>query len=99
MQIVFDYYRDHIPAIFNTPLQRETAEAAVKIMVLTEMSPFEKRKTARDMAEILRKKVSIVTDRVNYDYIKDAVLDVLVAHQMYIIKETDAYFIYNQDEG
>lgn len=99
-RIVFDYYKNHIPAIFNTPLQREIAEAAVKIMVLTEMSPLEKRKTARDMAEILLKKVSIATDRVNYDYIKEAVLDVLVAHQMYIIKETDTYFIdISQDEG
>lgn len=92
VRVVYDYYRDNIGGILNRPEQREAALAAIKILVLTEISPFEKRKTAKELAEILLKKISTLTSQINYEFIKDGVLEPLAAHQMYINKEGDAYY-------
>jgi len=100
VRTVYDYYRSNIDSIFNNPLQRETALSAIKVMILTELSPLEKRKTAKDIAEILLKKISTLTEGINYDYIKNGILEPLVAHQMYIMKEDDRYFVdASVDEG
>jgi len=99
-RIAYDYYRNNLSSLFNNPTQQEIAKAVIKILILTEVSPLEKRKTAKDIAEILLKKISILTDKVNYDYIKNGILEPLVAHQMYIMKEGETYFIdISQDEG
>ncbi len=100
VRVAYDYYKNNLSLIFNNPLQREVALEVIKILILTELSPHEKRKTAKDMTEILLKKISTVTDRINYDYIKNGILEPLVAHQMYIMKDGETYFIdIAQDEG
>ncbi len=99
-RIAYDYYKNNISSIFSNPLQRDIAMAVIKILILTELSPLEKRKTARDMAEILLKKISTVTDRINYEYMKNGILEPLVAHHMYIMKDGETYLIdIAQDEG
>ncbi|MBI5409817.1 MAG: hypothetical protein HZA14_10670 [Nitrospirae bacterium] len=92
VRVVYDYYRDNIGGILDRPEQREAALAAIKILILTEISPFEKRKTAKELAEILLKKISTLTSQINYEFIKDGVLEPLASHQMYINKEGDAYY-------
>jgi len=92
-RIVYDYYRMHIDEIFSRQGQKESALSAIKVMILTEISPLEKKKTFRDIAEILLKKISTITSDINYQFIKDSVLEPLVSHQMYIIREGDYYFI------
>ena len=100
VRVVYDYYRRHIDGIFAQALQREIALSVIKILVLTEISPFEKKKTAKDIAEILLKKISTITSKINYDYIKNGILDPLVSHQMYIRREGESYFIdTGVDEG
>lgn len=99
-RVVYDYYRNNLSSIFNNPSQRAIAESVIKLLILTELSPLEKRKTAKDIAEMLLKKISTVTDSINYDFIKNGILEPLVAHQMYITKEGESYFIdISQDEG
>lgn len=98
-RVVYEYYRNNLSSIFNNTMQREIASAVIKILILTELSPLEKRKTVRDIAEILLKKISTITDKINYDYIEN-ILKSLVAHQMFIMNEGDSYFIdISQDEG
>lgn len=100
VRIVFDYYKRHIDEILTQPLQKEIGLAVVKILVLTEISPFEKKKTAKQIAEILLKKISTITSKVNYDYIKNGILEPLAAHQMYIKREGEAYTLDTAvDEG
>ncbi|MFN3740403.1 MAG: DUF6079 family protein [Thermodesulfovibrionales bacterium] len=100
VRVVYEYYRNNLPSIFKNPVQREIAEAVIKLLILTELSPLEKRKTAKDIAEILLKKISTIRDSINYDYIRNGILEPLVAVQMYIMKEGDAYFVdVSQDEG
>jgi hypothetical protein len=100
VRVVYDYYKDNIGGILDQPVQREAGLAAIKILILTEISPFEKRKTANELAEILLKKISTLTSRINYEFIKDGVLEPLASHQMYINKEGDAYYVDPRvDEG
>lgn len=99
VRMAYEYYRNNLPSIFNNPMQIKVAEAVIKILILTELSHIEKRKTAKDIAEILLRKISTVKDSINYDYIRN-ILENLVAHQMYIMKEGETYFIdISQDEG
>lgn len=100
VRVVYDYYKRHIDEILAQPLQKEIGLSVIKILILTEISPFEKKKTAKEIAEILLKKISDITSKINYDYIKKAVLEPLVARQMYIKKDGEAYIIDTAvDEG
>ncbi|MEW6416888.1 MAG: DUF6079 family protein [Nitrospirota bacterium] len=100
VRVVYDYYRTHIDEILSNANQKEIALSAIKVMILTEISPLEKRKTHKDITEILLKKISTITSGINYEFIKDGVLEPLVAHQMYIIKEGDLFYIDPRvDEG
>ncbi len=99
-RVIYDYYRRQIGQILAQPGQERIALAAIKIMALTEISPFEKRKNAREIAELLLKKISTITKEINYDYIKNAILNPLVAHQMYVNREGENYFLDTTvDEG
>jgi hypothetical protein len=99
-RVIYDYYRGNIGMILSQPVQQETALAVIKLLALTEISPFEKRKNAKEIAELLLKKVSTLTSQINYDYIKSGILDPLVAHQMYVNREGEHYFLDTTvDEG
>lgn len=99
-RVVYDYYRAHIDELFTGAEQKDIALSAIKILILTEISPLEKRKTSKDMAEILLKKISTLKADINYRFVKEGVLDPLVSHQMYIIKEGEQYYIDPKvDEG
>ena len=93
VRVAYDYYKTHIDKVFQKELQRETALSAIKIMVLSELSPLERRKTAKELAEMLLKKISLITESINYDYIRSGVLEPLVSHQMYVQKDGDRYYI------
>ena len=100
VRVVYDYYKSHVGEIMPQTSQKETALSAIKILILSEVSPFEKRKTAGEIAEILLKKISTLTSQINYEFIKEGVLDPLASHQMYINKEGDRYYIDPRvDEG
>ena len=99
-RVVYDYYKDHIEEILPQSSQREAGLSTIKILILSEISPFEKRKTAKDMAEILLKKISTLTTQINYEFIKKGVLEPLVSHQMYINRDEEVYYIDPRvDEG
>jgi len=99
-RVVYDYYKTHINEIFAKETTSETAKSIIKILILTEITPLEKRKTAREIAELSLKKISTFTSQINYDFILNAILDPLVSHQMYIRKESDTYFVdASIDEG
>lgn len=99
-RVVFDYYKTHINEIFNREKAAETAKNIIKILILTEITPLEKRKTAKEIAELSLKKISTFSSQINYEFISKAILEPLVSHQMYIRKESDVYFIdASVDEG
>ncbi|MGD1076076.1 MAG: DUF6079 family protein, partial [Thermodesulfovibrionales bacterium] len=99
-RVVFMYYKEHIEEILPHPAMQEAGLAAIKILILTEISLLEKRKTAKDIAEILLKRKSTISDDINYQFIQEGVLDPLSSHQMFIKKDGDVYYIDPKvDEG
>ena len=98
--VVFDYYKKHIRAILPRPDLQSAGLAAIKVLILTEISLTEKRKKAVDIAEMLGKQMGTISPLVNYEMIQELVLDPIVAHQMFIKKEGFEYFIDPKiDEG
>lgn len=99
-RVVYDYYKTHIEEIFSNDPQKDIALDVIKILVLTEISPLEKKKTAKDIAEILLKKISTIKSDINYQYLREGILEPLVSHQMYILREGEQYYIDPKlDEG
>lgn len=99
-RVVLDYYKAHINEIFTKQSVADTAINIIKLMILTELTPLEKRKTAKEIAELALNKISTLTSQINYDFIENGILAPLVSHQMYIRKEQDIYYIdASIDEG
>ncbi|MFH1727835.1 MAG: DUF6079 family protein [Pseudomonadota bacterium] len=92
-RIAYDYYKSHITEIFEDKKAQDLALDIIRIMILTEISPFEKRKNAGEIAEMLLKRISRLSDNINYEYIKEGVLDKLISQKMYISLEEKRYFV------
>jgi len=98
--VVYDYYKRHIRDILQKPAHQAAGLAAIKVLILTEISPTEKRKKADDIAEILGKQMSTLSPLINYQMIQELVLDPIASHQMFVKKEGFEYFIDPKiDEG
>lgn len=94
-RVVYDYYKLHIKeAIAGNARLQESALSAIKVLILTEISAIEKRKTASEIGEMLLKKISShAGESANYSYM-ESILDQLVAHGMFIKKGNDGtYYI------
>lgn len=91
--IVYNYYKVHIKEILPKDSNCAIGLSAIKLLILTEISPLEKRKTSNEIAEILLKKISTLTSQINYEFIKYGVLEPLANHKMYIEKDGEIYYI------
>lgn len=91
--IVYDYYKSHMNEILLNESNLQVALATIKLLILTEISPFEKRKSVNDISEILLKKISTLTSEINYEFINEAVLTPIVNHKMYIEKRNELFSI------
>ncbi|MEK7812971.1 MAG: DUF6079 family protein [Candidatus Desantisbacteria bacterium] len=85
--IAFSYFQREIPELFKKELDRNIALNLVKLLILTELSPLEKRHTVRELANMLVKKVTDLESGLNYDYIREAILDRLLLESAYIKSE------------
>ncbi|MGV8120641.1 MAG: DUF6079 family protein [Candidatus Xenobiia bacterium LiM19] len=78
--------QEDIERIFQKELDRKIALKMVKIMILTELSPLEKRKTAGELADLVVERVSSLDASINYDYAREVILDRLVSESGYVGK-------------
>ncbi len=100
IRVAYDYYRRHIREVLPDDRQAELGLRSLKIMVLTEVSPYEKRKTAEDLAEMLLPRISTLREDINYRFLREAVLEPLVRQKMFVVKEADTYYIdVSREEG
>ncbi len=90
---VYLYYKQNIDSIIKNDKLTETALSIIKILILTEISPSEKRKNYREIAEILLKKFSTFNENINYEFVKDGILEPLVQNRMFLKKDGETYFI------
>lgn len=85
--IAFSYFQREIPELFKKEFDQKIALNLVKLLILTELSPLEKRHTVRELTNMLVKKVTDLESGFNYDYIKEAILDRLLIEAAYIKSE------------
>jgi hypothetical protein len=93
-RVVFDYYKVHIKeAVSGGPREQESALAALKMLILTEISTFKEKKiTAREIGEMLLKRISSHVSDANYNYMEH-ILDQLVSHGMFIKKDAAGHYL------
>lgn len=85
--VAFSYFQREIPELFKKELDRNIALKLVKLLILTELSPLEKRHTARELTDMLVQKVTDLDSGLNYDYTNEAILDKLLLESAYIKSE------------
>ncbi len=90
---VFEYYKQNIANIIKNEKLVDTAFSVIKLLILTEISPIEKRKNYIELAEILLKRFSTFNENINYEFIRDGILEPLVSNRMFVKKQKDVYFI------
>ncbi|MFH1897659.1 MAG: DUF6079 family protein [Candidatus Desantisbacteria bacterium] len=85
--IAYRYFEQHIPEIFEDVSHRELSMRLIKILILTEISPLENRHTLRELADMLLYRVSGIESSINYDFLKEVILDKLLQEAAYIKSE------------
>jgi hypothetical protein len=100
VRVVFEYYQQKMAEIFSLPNQQSIALSLLKILILTEISPLEKQKTAKELAELLLARVSTLQADINYELIEQGILKKLLDQQMFVRCLNGRYCIDpNIDEG
>lgn len=82
--IGYKYFSQQIPRIFEDRKAKDLALRLIKIMILTEVSPLENRHTVRELTDMLLYRVSSLEAGINYDYIRETILEPLLAEAGYI---------------
>ncbi|MDQ7825456.1 MAG: DUF6079 family protein [Candidatus Eremiobacteraeota bacterium] len=85
--VAYRSLEEDIGRIFEKERDRKMALKMVKIMILSELSPLEKRKSARELADLAVERVSALDASVNYDYAREVILDRLVRESGYVARE------------
>src|SRR5207302_5900297 len=79
------YYERTVATLFDAGPDREMALRTVKLLTLLAASPLERRRSARELAELLLCRVSALDPEANVAYLENAILHPLVAHGVYLV--------------
>lgn len=97
-EVVYRSLDKDIPVIFKETADQRIALKIVKILILVEISPIEKRSTIQALAEMVNEPVSDADTGLNYQYLEEVILGKLIKEGSYINRaETESgqhtYFI------
>lgn len=84
IETVYKTLEREIPTLFDDEGDRRIALKVVKMLILVELSPLEKRLTIPRLALMVNEPVSKLDSSVNYTYLKEAILDRLVQEASYV---------------
>ena len=82
---VVPYYEHATDVLFDSASDRRLGLRAVKLLALLAASALERRRTGRELAEMLLTRVSALDPQANYSYLDRAVLGPLAAHGAYVV--------------
>ena len=85
-EVVFKTLDREIPILFESTKDQRIALKAIKILILIEISPIEKRPTVRKLAEMVNEPVSDVEESVNYRYLEEVILDKLTKEGSFVTR-------------
>ncbi len=90
-EVVFKTIEREIPALFESEKDQHIALKAVKILILVEISPLEKRPTIQKLAQMVNEPVSDLEENLNYQYLEEVILGKLIKEGSFVCRsETDA---------
>ena len=84
IETVYKTLEREIPTLFEDERDRRITLKVVKMLILVELSPLEKRLTITRLAPMVNEPVSELDASLNYTYLKEAILDRLVQEASYI---------------
>ncbi|MHB2017217.1 MAG: hypothetical protein ACYCW6_09755 [Candidatus Xenobia bacterium] len=84
--VAWRYFQQHVPDLFDQPLDRELALRVLKVLILLELSPLEKDRSVRRLAYLTSRAISQVDPKANALYLKERILDRLVAESTYLAR-------------
>ena len=87
---VVPYYERATEVLFDSASDRLLGLRAVKLLALVAASALERRRTGRELAEMLLTRVSALDPQANYSYLERAVLQPLAAHGAYVVARGSA---------
>ncbi|HYZ02344.1 MAG TPA: hypothetical protein VFA92_12690, partial [Candidatus Binatia bacterium] len=93
-ETVVPYYRRALRTLFDGDADRELGRRAVELMTLLAASPLERRRDARELAEMLLARVSTLDPSANTAYLERAVLEPLARHGAYVVARPGAPVTY-----
>lgn len=70
-EVVYKYYEDEMGNIFDDETDSNLAFRALKVLILMAISPVRKKRTAKDIAEMLLHRITELESSINYQYIND----------------------------
>ncbi|MCE7869053.1 hypothetical protein DYH09_01615 [bacterium CPR1] len=90
---VWAYLKSEIPRLFEELRAREMAEQAVKILILAEARQTPVARDAKGLARTMARRISRLSAQVNVDYLREKVMDVLIARSSFVARRGDEYFL------
>ncbi|MCH8010889.1 MAG: hypothetical protein IIA61_02910 [Candidatus Marinimicrobia bacterium] len=85
-EVVFKTLDREIPTIFESTQDQQIAYKAIKILILIEISPIEKRPTVQKLAQMVDEPVSDLEESVNYRYLEEVILGKLVKEGSFVTR-------------
>ena len=83
-EVVFKTINREIPILFESTKDQQIALKAIKILILVEISPIEKRPTVQKLAQMVNEPVSDLEESVNYRYLEEVILDKLTKEGSFV---------------
>ncbi len=90
---VWAHLAGEIPRLFEQPREREMAEQAVKILILAEARQTPVARDAAGLARMMARRISRLSAQVNVDYLRENVLEVLIARSSFVARRGQDYFL------
>ena len=82
-EVVYKYYEDEMGNIFDNETDLNLAFRILKVLILIAISPVKKKRTVKDIAEMLLYRITELESSINYQYIRD-ILERLYQEGAYI---------------
>lgn len=85
--VAYQFLAGDIGRLFEDEKDRALTLRLVKIMILSELSPLEHRKSARMLADLTLERVSSIDSNINYENVRENILERLVNESGYVKRE------------
>lgn len=87
VEVVFKTLEREIPRIFEDSRDQRIAFKTVKILILVELSPLEKRLSLSRLAQMVNEPVSNLEESLNYRYLEEAILERLLKEGSFVSRQ------------